>query len=74
MSLKALAFLTLAEAGTRYASALLDAADAQQECIETLWNWRLGSPSRQKLHRYEDAMNAMTAEIRRIKAGDSEAC
>jgi hypothetical protein len=74
MSLRALAFLTLAEAGTRYASALLDAADAQQECIETLWNWRLGSPSRQKLHRYEDAMNAMTAAIRRIKAGDSEAC
>jgi hypothetical protein len=74
MSLRAMAFLTLAEAGTQYAPALVNAADAQQECIETLWNWRFGSLSRQKLHRYEDAMNAMTAAIRQIRAGDYEAC
>ena len=73
MSLRGLAFLTLAEAGTQYASALVHAAATQQECVETLWNWRIDSPSRQKLYRYEDAVNAMTAAIRQIKAGDFEA-
>ena len=74
MSLRALAFLTLAEAGNQYASALANATAAQQECIETLWNWRFSSLKRQKLYRYEDAVNAMTAAIRQINAEDSEVC
>lgn len=64
MSVRGLAFLTLCEGGTQYAPAVLEARQAQQECIETLWNWRLVSTKPARLYRYEDAVNTMMAEIR----------
>lgn len=69
ISLRGMAYLTLAEGGTRYAPSLINADRAQQECIETLWNWRLGSMIRTTLYRYEDAVNAMMDAIRRINRG-----
>ena len=63
-SLRGMAFLTLCEGGTQYAPAVLEAKQAQQECIEILWNWRLVSAKSARLYRYEDAVNAMMAEIR----------
>lgn len=65
ISLRGMAFLTLCEGGTQYAPAVFEAKHAQQECIDTLWNWRLASIKPARLYRYEDAVNAMMAEIRR---------
>jgi hypothetical protein len=70
ISLRGMAYLTLAQGGTQYAFSLIDADTAQQECIETLWKWRVGSLTPWKLYRYEDEVTEMMAEIRRHKAGE----
>lgn len=71
LSLRGLAYLTLAEGGTRYAPDVIHADIAQQECVETLWNWRLVSATRRKLYHYEDVVNAMMDAIRQCRSATS---
>ncbi len=54
-----------------YAPDVIHADIAQQECVETLWNWRLGSANRRKLYHYEDVVNAMMDAIRQCRSATS---